>query len=83
MGNMNDIDTNEAMHSWIRDCANPRSSDATPAVVAGLLVPADDSTGYRYVTTKAGNEWLINNAVANGSTRDEATQSLDYIDGAI
>lgn len=67
------------MYSFVRDCGNPSASDAAEAVIAGLIVPGTGA--YRYVTTKAGNEWLIANAVANGSTRREAIDSLDYLDG--
>jgi hypothetical protein len=71
----------DSMYSFICRCGNPSATDASEAVIAGLIVPAAEGSIYRYVTTKAGNEWLVNNAIANGASRQEALRSLDYLDG--
>lgn len=79
MSNRTETPADDSMNSFVRDCGNPTATDASEAVIAGLLVPGLGA--YRYVTTKAGNAWLVANAVANGSTRQEAIDSLDYLDG--
>lgn len=75
------IDIDDAMHTWLRWCANPlRVTDVAAAIAAGLLTTGGDH--YRYIATPAGREWLIANAIANGATRSEAIMGLDYIEGA-
>lgn len=76
------LDIDAAMDSWVAACANPRSIDVAAAVGAGLLIPGSDESGYRFIATAKGREWLIANAIANGATRSEAIMGIDYIDGA-
>lgn len=75
-------DVDSDMHAWVRWCSNPKSTDVVNAVLAGLLVPGTVESGHNYVCTKTGREWLIANAISNGSTREEAEMCLDYLDGA-
>jgi hypothetical protein len=78
-----DINVNEAMHAWVRACANPTSiTDVAAALAAGLLIPGGEKAAHRYVATLDGRRWLIKNAMANGASEREAINSLDYIDGA-
>lgn len=77
----NTIDVDDAMHTWLRWCANPpRITDVAAAIGAGMLLPGGDH--FRFVATDKGREWLIANAITNGASRTEAIMSLDYIDGA-
>jgi hypothetical protein len=71
-----------AMHTWLAWCARPKTLEVIEAITAGLLLPADEDTGYTYVASEAGRMWLLSNAYNNGCTCAEARATLDYIDGA-
>ena len=81
--NASTVDVNDAMHAWLRACANPRrASDVAAAVCAGLLQPGEAEGRHRYVATLEGRKWLIANAIANGATEAEAHAGIELIDGA-
>lgn len=76
------VAVDDAMHAWLRECANPtRISDILDAYLAGLLTPGD-GVHYRFVATARGRDWLVTNAIRNGASRFEALSALDYLDGA-
>ena len=73
-------DIEDAMHTWLRECANPTLLQIYPAVAAGYLMPSEGP--YTYVCTELGRAWLVVNAMDNGADYHEAVKSIDYLDGA-
>lgn len=82
-----------AMHCWLKHCAGSRghrarrfhgglrSIDVLDATTAGLLIPAPEHSNLLYVATAEGREWLVANAINNGSSEAEALASLDFLEG--